>query len=75
MPRMNPDNSIAAYGVVNFSGEAQIVALPQGGRDRLSGRDVGAEVELAGFEVVLVDVSGPGASNKSGSSLDAPNPA
>ena len=43
MPRMNPDNSIAAYGVVNSSGEAQIVALPQGGRDRLSGRDVGAE--------------------------------
>src|SRR5439155_14009879 len=29
MPRMNPDNSIAAYGVVNLSGEAQMVALPK----------------------------------------------
>jgi hypothetical protein len=57
MPRMNPDNSIAAYGVVNLSREAQAITLPKGGRDRLSGRDLGAEVELEGFEVLLLDVS------------------
>jgi beta-galactosidase GanA len=57
IPRMNPDNSIAAYGVVNLSGQAQPITLPKAGRDRLSGRDVGPEVELEGFEVLLLDVS------------------
>jgi hypothetical protein len=56
MPRMNPDNSIAGYGVVNLSQEPQQITLAKGGRDRLSDREVGAEVELAGFEVLLVEV-------------------
>ncbi|HEY7118597.1 MAG TPA: beta-galactosidase [Tepidisphaeraceae bacterium] len=56
IPRMNPDTSIAGYGVVNLTGEQQSVALPKGGTDRLSGRAVGTDMTLAPFEVVLVEV-------------------
>jgi beta-galactosidase GanA len=56
IPRMNPDTSIAGYGVVNLTEEQQSVTIPKGGRDRLSGRAIATEVALAPFEVVLVEV-------------------
>jgi beta-galactosidase GanA len=58
VPRMNPDGSVAAYGVVNLSGEGKKVVLPHGGRDRLGNREVGTEILLVAHEVMLVEVGG-----------------
>ena len=57
IPRMNPDSSVAAYGIVNLTNEPQTIALPSSGLDRLTGRDTGAEVNLQPMQVMLVEVS------------------
>jgi beta-galactosidase GanA len=55
LPAMNPDGSIAAYGLVNLSGAEQVITLPQGGRDRLSGREYAAQVVMPPREVLLIE--------------------
>jgi beta-galactosidase GanA len=56
IPRMNPDTSIAAYGVVNLTSERQTITLTKSGADRLTGRTVGPEIHLEPLEVMLVEV-------------------
>lgn len=56
VPRMNPDGSVAAYGVVNLSGEGQTVTIPKGGVDRLTSRQIGTEIALQAHEVLLIEV-------------------
>jgi len=57
IPRMNPDTSIAAYGLVNLTRERQqTITLAKAGADRLSGRTVGPEIQLEALEVMLVEV-------------------
>jgi beta-galactosidase GanA len=57
IPRMNPDASVAAYGLVNLSAQAQTVTLPQGGPDRLTGEEAGSEVTIGPRGVMLVQVT------------------
>jgi beta-galactosidase GanA len=57
MPRMNPDGSVNAYGLVNLTARPQAIKLPKAGSDRLSGREVGAEVTLGPRETMLVQVT------------------
>ncbi|HSI34373.1 MAG TPA: beta-galactosidase [Tepidisphaeraceae bacterium] len=56
-PRMNPDTSIAAYGLVNLSQAEQEIRLPEGGTDRLTGRALGETVTLGAFEVVIHELA------------------
>jgi len=52
-PRMHPDTSIAAYGLVNLSQSEQKLRLPEPGHDRLTGRELATELTLAPFEVLI----------------------
>jgi len=56
IPRMNPDTTIAAYGVVNLTREIQSITLPKPGTDRLTAAPTSGEVTLAPFEVKLIEV-------------------
>jgi beta-galactosidase GanA len=56
IPRMNPDTSISAYGVVNLTEREQTVTLSTGGTDRLSGRELGPEITLGPLQTVLLEV-------------------
>lgn len=56
IPRSNPDNSIAAYGVVNLSDQPQTISLPKIGTDRLTGRRIQEDLTLQPSEVMLVEV-------------------
>jgi beta-galactosidase GanA len=57
IPRMNADTTIAAYGLVNLSAQPQTITLPKAGNDRLDGRALGPEIELAPREVMLIDIA------------------
>jgi beta-galactosidase GanA len=59
LPAMNPDGSIAAYGLINLSDAEQTITLPQHGRDRLSGRDNSADISVPPREVRLIEPGTP----------------
>jgi beta-galactosidase GanA len=56
LPAMNPDTSIAAYGVVNLSDSEQTIILAQAGRDRLTGAEHAREITLAPRDVKLIEL-------------------
>jgi beta-galactosidase GanA len=56
LPAMNPDTSIAAYGLVNLSDSEQTIALAEAGRDRLTGTEHAREVTLAPRDVKLIEL-------------------
>jgi beta-galactosidase GanA len=57
IPRMNADTTVAAYGLVNLTARPQTITLPKPGNDRLGGRTLGPEIELAPREVLLIDIA------------------
>jgi beta-galactosidase GanA len=57
IPRMNPDTTIAAYGVVNLTITEQTLTLPKPGKDRLTGRELGPDITLAPLEVLLLELA------------------
>jgi beta-galactosidase GanA len=57
LPRMKPDASIAAYGLVNPTDQPQKIQLPHPGTDRLTGRTVGPELDIAPHEVLLIETA------------------
>lgn len=54
-PRVDAAGRLAAWAVVNITELPQSISLPTGGRDRLTGRTVPAEIELAPLEVLLIE--------------------
>jgi beta-galactosidase GanA len=56
IPRMRPDTTVAAYGLVNLTKQPQSITLPKPGQDRLTNRDVGPGIALQPLEVMLVAV-------------------
>jgi hypothetical protein len=42
---------------VNLSAQPQTITLPKAGNDRLDGRALGPEIELAPREVMLIDIA------------------
>ena len=57
LPAMNPDTSIAAYGLVNLSDAEQTITLPEAGKDRLTGEEHARDVTLAPREVKLIELA------------------
>ena len=57
LPAMNPDTTIAAYGLINLCDQPQTITLPQPGKDRLTKREVLATLTLPPREVMLVEFS------------------
>jgi len=57
IPRMNPDNTVAAYGVVNLIAQTQSITLPKPGTDRLTNRPIGVDVTLQANEVLLLEIA------------------
>jgi len=56
IPRMNPDTSISAYGLVNLTEQEQTITLEKPGTDRLTSRALGPDVTLAPLEVILLEL-------------------
>lgn len=57
IPRMNADTTIAAYGLVNLTNQPQTITLAKPGNDRLGGRTLEPEIDLAPRQVMLVDIA------------------
>lgn len=55
IPRGKKDEGVSGYGVVNYTREKKRITLPQSGRDRFTGRRVGADLELEPLEVLLIE--------------------
>jgi beta-galactosidase GanA len=56
IPRMNPDTSISAYGLVNLTEQEQTITLEKSGTDRLTDRPLGPDITLAPLEVLLLEL-------------------
>ena len=56
-PRAAPGGSLAGYGLVNLSEAERSITLRTRGTDRLTGRALGAAVQLSPLEVVLLEVA------------------
>jgi beta-galactosidase GanA len=57
VPRMNPDTTIAAYGLVNLTSDPQTITLPNAGTDRLTSRSVGPEITIEPQGVMVVELT------------------
>jgi beta-galactosidase len=58
VPRGRLADKPSGYGVVNLSEQPQSVTLPAGGIDRLTGREMGPEIQLTPLEVILLEIRG-----------------
>ena len=58
VPRGPRSGEVAGFGVVNLTEKPQQVTVPAGGVDRLTGREMGPDIQLDPLEVVLLEVSG-----------------
>jgi beta-galactosidase GanA len=59
LPAMNPDTTIAAYGLINLSDQEQTITLPTPGKDRLTNRETSATISLAPRQVMIVETAAP----------------
>jgi beta-galactosidase GanA len=64
VPRASPEGRLAGYGLANLTKKPQRLALPAGGRDRLTGRRIPRAARLRPLEVLLLETAGRNAGRR-----------